>query len=169
MEELKFNKIKLKELKEQLDYKKVSFNKEIANFLLREFLKINFDNVDLESTIKIKDIEFLSFSLKSKKNNINFRIELFDTVLEMHVSNAGYPIYDQYSIKGNEEKIITNLIKWISCDIEKQTLYSNNKLKKEIFYAISFQKKEIIHKSTYLNRFFSRATDKKTINFDKWV
>lgn len=174
------NTVKLKFFKENVFniFKEVetyqSFNKDLASFLLKELIKINFENVDYNKSVIEVDNDlkngYLYLLLVSKSNNVSLQISLFKDFIEMYVEEEGYPVYDSYRIKSsNVDEVKRNLQNWISKDIFRETLYYKDNVKKDTYsYIESDGSKHILHKTESLNYIF-RKGELKTRKYTSWI
>lgn len=173
MEKLKFFKENISDISAKLD-SYTSFEKELADFILKEIIKINFENVDYnKSIVEISNDTtngYLFFHLVSNKTNIELNISLFKNVIEMYVGGEGYPKYDSYTIKKkNIDKVKENLKSWLNEDIFRETTYYKGDIKKDIYFYIDCNSEEkIIYKSESLNYLLKKG-EKQEKKYLAWI
>ena len=166
MKKLKFFKENISDISVKLD-SYTSFEKELADFILKEIIKINFENVDYnKSIVEVSNDAkkgYLFFHLVSNKNNIELNISLFKNVIEMYVAGEGHPKYDSYAVKKkNIDKVKENLKNWLNRDIFRETTYYKGDIKKDIYFYIDCNSKEkIIYKSESLNYLFKKGEEQE--------
>jgi len=164
----KINKDNLEVLKKKINDSDIKFDSKIALFLLDKIYSLNFNKFNEDSFIKIKGNQFIYFNLKPNGSSISLKIELFNNTIEMYVADAEAPVYDQYLIKKNRGKIIINLNKWLSFKIYRSTSFCGKRIKKEVFYIVDSNQKDVIHKSFNLKFLFCKTLKVKHREYNNW-